>query len=88
VLVPSLAIAIGAGLATVPMLTAATAGVTGRDAGLASGLISAAQSLGASLGLAVLVTIATNRTGGALDSMSGSPSRVDLLIVAGRTVHS
>jgi hypothetical protein len=62
VLIPFLIVAVGAGLARVPLYAAAIAGITGRDAGIASGLLSVAQSLGASLGLAVLVTIKTSRT--------------------------
>jgi EmrB/QacA subfamily drug resistance transporter len=79
VLIPTLVTALGAGLASVALITAATAGVTGRDAGLASGLISSAQSLGGALGLAVLVTVATNRTGGALAALGRPPAPADLL---------
>jgi EmrB/QacA subfamily drug resistance transporter len=79
VLIPSLIIAVAVGLVSVPLVTAASAGTTGRDAGLTSGLISAAQSLGGSLGLAMLVTIAANRTGGALASLGRPPSPADIL---------
>jgi hypothetical protein len=80
VLIPSLIIAVGVGLATVPLYATSTAGITGRTAGIASGLLTAAQSVGSSLGLAVLVTIATSRTTGVLASLGGSASPTQLRV--------
>jgi EmrB/QacA subfamily drug resistance transporter len=57
---------IGMGLAFVPITLMATSGVAAEDSGLASGLFNTAQQVGGSLGLAVLSTLATNHTTGAL----------------------
>jgi MFS family permease len=57
-----LLIGVGLGFAFVPVSIAALAGVTGKDAGLASGLINTSQQIGGALGLAILTTIATTRT--------------------------
>ena len=59
---PSLLIALGLGLAFVPITILAETGVTDRDYGLASGLVNTSQQIGGALGLAVLSTIATSRT--------------------------
>jgi EmrB/QacA subfamily drug resistance transporter len=61
VLVPGLLCAGGIGLAFVPVTIAAMAGVEPKQAGLASGLVNTARQVGGSLGLAILVTIATDR---------------------------
>jgi len=53
-----LLLAVGSGLSYAPTFVAGTSGVAERDQGLASGLLSSAQELGAGLGLAVLATVA------------------------------
>jgi EmrB/QacA subfamily drug resistance transporter len=60
---PSLVSGIGLGLAFVPVTIAAVAGVTDRDAGLASGLINTSQQVGGALGLSVLASISASVTG-------------------------
>ena len=55
-------IGIGLGFAFVPVSIAALAGVTGGEAGLASGLINTSQQIGGALGLAILVTVSTTHT--------------------------
>ena len=62
VLAPSLLAAAGLGLAFVPVTIAATAGVRGPEAGLASGLVNTSRQVGGSLGLALLATLATQRS--------------------------
>jgi EmrB/QacA subfamily drug resistance transporter len=54
--------AFGAGFTFVSTTIAATSGVPGREAGLASGLINTAQQLGGALGLAVLSGVAAAST--------------------------
>jgi Na+-transporting NADH:ubiquinone oxidoreductase subunit NqrD len=54
--------AAGLGLGFVAATIAATAGVSERQQGLASGLLNTSQQIGGSLGLAVLATIAASRT--------------------------
>jgi MFS family permease len=53
---------IGMGLTFVPITLLGTGGVTGDDAGLASGLFNTAQQVGGSLGLAILSTLAASQT--------------------------
>jgi EmrB/QacA subfamily drug resistance transporter len=62
VLVPSLLVAIGIGLAFVPATIAAVAGVDRHEAGLASGLVNTSRLVGGALGLAILAALATSRT--------------------------
>jgi MFS family permease len=57
-----LPMSIGMGLTFVPITLLATGGVSGNDAGLASGLFNTAQQVGGSLGLAILSTLAASRT--------------------------
>ncbi|MFZ0386904.1 MAG: MFS transporter [Solirubrobacteraceae bacterium] len=57
-----LPLSIGMGLVFVPITLMATSGVSGDDAGLASGLFNTAQQVGGSLGLAILSTLAASQT--------------------------
>src|SRR5262249_4686862 len=59
---PSLLIALGLGFAFVPITILSVTGVRDREYGLASGLVNTSQQIGGALGLAVLTTIATERT--------------------------
>jgi EmrB/QacA subfamily drug resistance transporter len=56
------AIGVGIGAAFMPLLTIAMANVPAADAGLGSGIINVSQQVSGALGLAVLGTLATNRT--------------------------
>jgi EmrB/QacA subfamily drug resistance transporter len=55
--VPLVLLGLGMGMAFTPLTTAGIAGVATADAGAASGLINAAQQLGGSLGISILVTV-------------------------------
>jgi MFS family permease len=60
---PGLAfIALGAGMTFVAISIAATSGVPGDEAGLASGLLNTAQQIGGALGLAILSGVAAAKT--------------------------
>jgi EmrB/QacA subfamily drug resistance transporter len=54
---------VGAGLAFPALMTLAMSGVQPQEAGLASGLVNTTAQVGGALGLAVLATLATTRTG-------------------------
>ncbi|MBA2579928.1 MAG: DHA2 family efflux MFS transporter permease subunit [Thermoleophilaceae bacterium] len=59
-------IGLGAGLAFPSLMTLAMSGATPSDSGLASGLINATVQVAGAIGLAVLATLATERTDGLL----------------------
>ena len=65
---------IGMGLVFVPITLIATSGVPANDAGLASGLFNTSQQIGGALGLAVLITLSTNRTE---DELAAARRRAD-----------
>lgn len=71
VLGPSIVCSIGIGAAMVAMGVAGVAGVSSDESGLVSGILNSSRTLGGSLGLAVLVTVAGHLTG-------DSPGRTDL----------
>ena len=56
------AVGLGIGTAFLPLLTIAMADVPAADAGLGSGIVNVSQQIAGALGLAVLGTIATNRS--------------------------
>lgn len=65
---PGILMMLGAGLASTPLASLATSGAAPGEAGLVSGLVNTSRTMGGSLGLAFLSTLAAARTGGA-----GSP---------------
>jgi EmrB/QacA subfamily drug resistance transporter len=73
---PFLLLGLGLGLSVTPVTVAATAGVPREDAGLASGLLNTSRTVGASIGLAALATVAANRTAALLAGSASSPARV------------
>jgi predicted MFS family arabinose efflux permease len=68
VLGPILVLALGLGFSFVPLVLGATSGVQPADMGVASAVLNTAQQVGGTLGLAVLVTVATAATRSALKS--------------------
>lgn len=66
-LMPSLALtAAGIGMAFVVMMSVATDDADERDGGVASALLTTGQQIGGALGIAAMVTVASNRTASAL----------------------
>jgi EmrB/QacA subfamily drug resistance transporter len=57
-----LLLGLGAGTAFVPLLTIAMAEIPKADAGLGSGIVNVSQQMSAAIGLAILGTLATNRS--------------------------
>jgi EmrB/QacA subfamily drug resistance transporter len=68
VLAPVLLVSAGVGTAFPSLMTLAMSGATPRDSGLASGLVNTSMQVGGAIGLAVLATLATERTDGRLDA--------------------
>ncbi|WP_431312913.1 MFS transporter [Streptomyces silvensis] len=64
IMLPGILMMLGAGLANTPLASLATSGADPGDAGLVAGLVNTSRTMGGSLGLAVLSTIAASRTGG------------------------
>jgi MFS family permease len=83
---PFVLIGIGMGLAVTPIAVAGTAGVAPRDAGLASGLLNTSRTVGASIGLAALATIAANRTTSALSAHAATADRTAAALTDGYTL--
>jgi len=68
------ALGLGIGSAFMPLLTIAMADVPAADSGLGSGITNVSQQISGALGLAVLSTIAANRTKGLLSAHDGVTS--------------
>ncbi len=62
IMLPGLLTAAGIAMSIVPSTIAATQGAKPGQAGLASGLVNTSRQIGGGLGLAILVTLATQRT--------------------------
>ncbi|MFD9906947.1 MFS transporter [Streptomyces sp. NPDC059063] len=63
IMLPGILMMLGAGLAGTPLASLATSGADPGDAGLVAGLINTSRTMGGSLGLAILSTVAASRTG-------------------------
>lgn len=77
VLGPLLIVAVGMGLAFVPLTLTAVSGVRPDETGLASALLNASQQIGVAFGLALLATVAIDATNSKLRSLTsvlGHPS--------------
>jgi hypothetical protein len=70
VLGPSIVASVGFGLCLGPIVSVATAGVAAAEAGAASALLNSSRQLGASIGLAVLGTVAHDATGNTVTPVS------------------
>ena len=68
---------VGMGLTFVPITLIATTNVSGNDAGLASGLFNTSQQIGGALGLAVLATLAADKTASVLAGLGRAPTPAD-----------
>jgi EmrB/QacA subfamily drug resistance transporter len=68
---------LGMGLTFVPITLIATTNVDEQDAGLASGLFNTSQQIGGALGLAVLASLAADRTASVLADLGRPPSALD-----------
>ncbi|MFD0435254.1 MFS transporter [Streptomyces chartreusis] len=68
IMMPGILMMLGAGLATPPLASLAMSGARPEEAGLVSGLVNTSRTMGGSLGLAVMSTIAAARSQG-----SGAP---------------
>ncbi len=67
---PMLVVGVGIGTSFPALMTLAMSGATPEDAGLASGVVNTAAQVGGAIGLAVLATLATERTDGLRDAGS------------------
>jgi len=68
IMFPGILMMLGAGLTATPLAALATSGAAPGEAGLVSGLVNTSRTMGGSLGLAVMSTIAAARSAG-----SGTP---------------
>lgn len=68
ILGPAVLVSVGGGFGFVALIVLAVSGVEPRRAGLAGGLINMSQQIGGALGLAVLASLATWRTGRQVES--------------------
>ena len=80
---PYVLIGLGMGLAVTPIAVAGTAGVPREEAGLASGLLNTSRTVGASVGLAALATLAANRTSGKLTGVAATPAHTAAALTDG-----
>ncbi|AZM62594.1 MULTISPECIES: MFS transporter [unclassified Streptomyces] len=64
IMFPGILMMLGAGLAATPLAALATSGAAPEEAGLVSGLVNTSRTMGGSLGLAVMSTIAAAHTAG------------------------
>jgi EmrB/QacA subfamily drug resistance transporter len=67
ILPPMLLAGLGIGTSFPSLMTLAMSGATPEDSGLASGIVNTSAQVGGAIGLAVLTTLATQRTDGLLD---------------------
>jgi EmrB/QacA subfamily drug resistance transporter len=83
VALPMVLIGAGQGLAFAPLTSAGITGVTGKEAGAASGLVNTAHQLGSALGLAILVAVSASAGAGTSDPVAALAERVSTALTAG-----
>jgi EmrB/QacA subfamily drug resistance transporter len=83
---PFVLIGLGMGLAVTPIAVAGTAGVRREEAGLASGLLNTSRTVGASIGLAALATLAATRTNNVLRGVPSTAARTATALTDGYTL--
>ncbi|MEW2397096.1 MFS transporter [Streptomyces sp. NPDC046862] len=64
IMIPGILMMAGGGLSATPLAALATSGAAPEDAGLVSGLVNTSRTMGGSLGLAAMSTVAAARTAG------------------------
>jgi EmrB/QacA subfamily drug resistance transporter len=74
---PMILIGLGAGLGFPSLMTLAMSGATQQDSGLASGLVNTSVQVGGAIGLAVLATLATERSDGLLADGEGTAAALN-----------
>jgi hypothetical protein len=74
---PTVLIGLGAGLAFPSLMTLAMSGATPQDSGLASGLVNTSVQVGGAIGLAVLATLASERSDSALSHGESAASALN-----------
>jgi EmrB/QacA subfamily drug resistance transporter len=72
-----LLMSVGMGLTFVPITLIATTNTTHQDAGLASGLFNTSQQVGGALGLAVLATLAADKSASVIENLGRAPAPPD-----------
>jgi EmrB/QacA subfamily drug resistance transporter len=77
VLPPMALMGLGAGLAFPSLMMLAMSGATPSDSGLASGLVNTSVQVGGAIGLAVLATLATERTHGLVEQGEATASALN-----------
>lgn len=87
ILGPELVVGFGMAGILVPTTNLALLGIGGHDSGVASGLVSAAQQVGGSIGTALLNTVAASVTTTYLHSHHSANSGMQQLIMAKGAVH-
>jgi hypothetical protein len=70
-------IALGMGNVFVPLTLTATTNVQADDQGLASGIFNTSQQIGGALGLAILSTLASDKTASSLAAVGGRPTSAE-----------
>ena len=77
-LAPLLLVGLGVGTSFPSLMTLAMSGATPEDSGLASGVVSTSMQVGGAIGLAVLATLAAQRTDNKLADGAGQLGRAQL----------